>query len=524
MDGQTTISNYLQKLGYDVNQKAFKYINLADDWYKNKVIEGFHKKKTLTGIEYELERLNFAKRLCSDDANLCEIIEINAQNNEENRNYIDKLFKKNNFDTMYRKQLEQMSATGTVGAYIYIKDADLYDNGDVKGGNIVINYAEASNIVILTCVNNEILEVAFRGVAYDREGASQCIVCYILNNGKYDCRTAYFDEYGKLLEENIVHLGEVKPFSIMRVAEVNNLDDMLGYGLPKIFNAIPNLEILDLTYNMWHRDLEKSDKMVFLSKKLGQYNSETEEYELPSPECKKIFLQVDDSALPQNSQLAQEYNPIIRIDETEKSMELALSMLSLSFGYGTRKYTFEDGKIVTATEYIGSRQDMLQEVNKQRYEAIQYIQGIVEAIRYFSKELNLKELPDDEITINFDDSYITNKDEELKTIRDDAMSFDIPQLKIKYLMQKYGIDEEEAKRWLNNVQMDIDEYQPEDDEQIKDDIEEVVTKQLNGAQTQSLINIISQFKQGILTENQAINIISVSIGISKDEAKELLQS
>lgn len=523
MGGQTTISNYLQNLGYDVNEKPFKYISLADDWYRNKILP-FHKKKTLTGIEYELERLNFAKRLCSDDANLCEIIEINAQNNDENRNYIDELLKKNNFDVMYRKQLEQMSATGTVGAYIRIIDAVLYDNGDVKGGNIVINYAEASNIVVLNCINNEILEVAFRGVAYDRKGASQCIVCFTLNNGKYDCRTAYFDEYGKLLDESVIHLGEVKPFSIMRVAEVNNLDDMLGYGYPKIYNAIPNLEILDLTYNMWHRDLEKSDKMVFLSKELGQYNEKTQQYELPSDECRKIFLQVDGNSLPQENQLAQEYNPIIRIDEVEKSMELSLSMLSLSFGYGTRKYTFEDGKIVTATEYIGSRQDMLQEVNKQRYEAIQYITGIIQAIRWFSGELNIKTLPDDEITINFDDSYITNKDEELKTTRDDAMSFNIPQLKIKYLCQKYGIDEEEAQRWLNNVQMDIDEYQPEDDEQIKDDIEEVVTKQLNGAQTQSLINIIGQFKQGILTENQAINIISVSIGVSKDEAKELLQS
>lgn len=60
-------------------------------------------------------------------------------------------------------------------------------------------------------------------------------------------------------------------------------------------------------------------------------------------------------------------------------------------------------------------------------------------------------MPDDEVTINFDDSYVTNKDEELKTTRDDAMSFDIPQLKIKYLCEKYGIDEEEAQEWLNST-------------------------------------------------------------------------
>ena len=51
-----------------------------------------------------------------------------------------------------------------------------------------------------------------------------------------------------------------------------------------------------------------------------------------------------------------------------------------------------------------------------------------------------------------------------------------------------------------------------------------MAKTLNGAQTQSLINIVMQYKQGTLTEGQAINIIATSIGISKDEATELLRA
>src|SRR5699024_7669388 len=152
----------------------------------------------INGVPYEFERLNFAKRLCSDDANLCEIIEINAQTNEENKKYIDDVLANNNFNVMYRKQLEQMSATGTVGAYIRIENAELYEDGSVKGGKIVINYAEATNIVILKCVNNEILECAFKGESYDIEGAKYAIVTFTLDNGKYVCRTAYFDEYNKL--------------------------------------------------------------------------------------------------------------------------------------------------------------------------------------------------------------------------------------------------------------------------------------------------------------------------------------
>lgn len=450
MTGQDFMTDYLYKKGYNVNTDAFRYITLADSWYKGKILP-FHKKTMLTGVNYELERLNFGKRLCADDANLCEIIEINAQSTKENNKFINDIFNKNNFNVMYRKQLEQMSATGTVGAYVRVENATMLENGDVVGGEFVLNYADASNIVILNCVNNDILEVAFRGVSYDVEGSNQAVVMFTLENGKYVCTSAYFDEYGKLLQETRFNCGDVKPFSIMRVAEVNNVENMLGYGLPKLFNAIPNLETLELAYNTWYRDLEKSDKMVFLSKSLGQFNTKTGEYELPSEECRQIFMQMTGDNLPADKALAQEYNPVIRIDEVERSMELALSMLSLSFGYGTRKYTFENGQIVTATEYIGSRQDMLQEVNKQRYEATQYIEGLVKAIRWFASALQVKELPNDEVAINFDDTYITNKDEQLKTMRDDAMSFDIPQLKINYLCERYGIDEKMAQEWLNSV-------------------------------------------------------------------------
>lgn len=51
---------------------------------------------------------------------------------------------------------------------------------------------------------------------------------------------------------------------------------------------------------------------------------------------------------------------------------------------------------------------------------------------------------------------------------------------------------------------------------------EVQGKTLNGAQTQSLLAIMAQFTAGSLSEGQAINLISTAIGISKAEAKKIL--
>lgn len=82
----------------------------------------------------------------------------------------------------------------------------------------------------------------------------------------------------------------------------------------------------------------------------------------------------------------------------------------MSFGYGTKKYSFENGQIKTATEYFGERQDAMRELGKQRQVATEYIQDICRAVMWFSNKYhdtayNL----DAEITIGFDDSYVEDK-------------------------------------------------------------------------------------------------------------------
>ena len=46
---------------------------------------------------------------------------------------------------------------------------------------------------------------------------------------------------------------------------------------------------------------------------------------------------------------------------------------------------------------------------------------------------------------------------------------------------------------------------------------------LNGAQTQSLLTVIEQYKAGELSLGQAVNVISLSCGISKEDAEAILR-
>lgn len=94
---------------------------------------------------------------------------------------------------------------------------------------------------------------------------------------------------------------------------------------------------------------------------------------------------------------------------------------------------------------------------------------------------------------------------------------------------------------VDNVQEEMDRIEAEQDldgyatdyptnrtTELLEDIQttpgtaEVQGKTLNGAQTQSLIAIMSQFSAGSLSEGQAVNLISTAIGISKGEARAIL--
>lgn len=460
---------YLEQLGYTVNSDALSIIKACDDWYANRIINDFHKRKNLNNVEYELNRMNFAKRGCADDANLCEIVSVSPEKENDSKAFIEQLLSDNRFDVRYREQLEKVSATGTAGAYIYLQNADLVQdkagNISAKGGKICINYVDADCIIPLTIENKLVTECAFCATSMVKGKEKTTLVLFTKNKVGvkflYEAETVVFDEKGQRVESesNSINLGEVKPFAIMVNAEINNLDDMEGYGLPKIHNSIPVLKGLDLCYTVLFSDLSKAEKIVLINEILCEVRDENGKTAL-TPQQKEIFVMLGEK-LPQEKSLIQEYNPEIRIEEITKAFELLLSLFSMSFGYGTKKYTFENGKITTATEYIGEKQDSMQELNKQRKQATDYIEDIVHAAMWFSNTFSSTNYNVNEpLSIEFDDSYIEDKQARLESMRADALSFaEVPILKVWYLMEKYNLSEEEAKKYIQNVEEDIDDVE-----------------------------------------------------------------
>lgn len=445
------VQRMLRDMGYEINTSAYSIIETCDDWYKARATD-VHRRYRVNGDEYRLERMGFGQRAASDDANLCEVIEINAgEENQAQFDFVNSVLKENRFDTQYRKQLELVAAEGTAACYVWIENADAYDDGSIKGGQIRLNYVDALGFVPLTVRNGEIIEAAFIGENYVGTEVEHTAVVCLKIDGAYCYFVRVFDKNNELIPEKSqdVQLGEVKPFAVMRTAQVNTLDNMEGFGKPKLFSAIPILYGLDAAFTALTGDLEASEKITLINEVLCKFDDDGKPIR-PNEQMKRQFVLLGEK-LPQDKDVVHEINPEIRIGVFRETIEFLLNLLSQQFGYGTKKYSFDQttGALMTATQYVGERQDMLQELNRQRHEAEEYITGIVRAVLWFANTYqgggwNV----DADVLVEFDDTYVTNKEEELEAMRADVIAgIGGAYVRKLYLMQKYNLDEKEAAKW-----------------------------------------------------------------------------
>lgn len=166
----------------------------------------------------------------------------------------------------------------------------------------------------------------------------------------------------------------------------------------------------------------------------------------PDDVMQQLFSVVGDLPITENGQnsLMIEYNPSLRVAENKDGIQAQLDYLSFKCGLGTKHYQFNAGTVVTATQYTGDKQELIQNAAKHYISIERALQGVVKAILWAGKEILGQPVnPDAKITINFEDSYVIDKESErlrdLQEIRDGLMQ------KWEYRMKWKGEDEATAK-------------------------------------------------------------------------------
>lgn len=532
------IIKYLNKAGYDtIDSSFYTLIDTWKSWYRGNVRK-FHKYKMYNGkthISCKRLSLQMAKKLSEDIADLLlnEKVQITIQD-EETSKFVMQVLEENYFSVLGNDYQERKAYTGTVAYVPYLEGITVDQDGSVlpgAGGKVKINYVSASNIYPLSWNNGYISECAF--VFPKVIGTKKYVHIqihrlenrqYVLENHVVECTSGAGTEipkekWGKLkgfetMTERFYTGSEERQFVIDRLNISNNSDKDNPMGVAIFANSLDVLRGLDTAYDSYINEFVLGKKRIFASPELIGADP------LGNPVFDPddvVFYQLPEDYLKDGGKPLEEVNMAIRADEHEKAINDNLNILSMKCGFGQNHYKFENGSIQTATQVISENSDMFRSVNKHEIILKDVLDELVRIIARLGRVIGANTNPDTEIVVAFDDSIIEDKQAERQSDRQDV-SMGVMRLE-EYRAKWYGETKEEALANLpeQNTVMDESISIPQSGA-----IAEVQGKALNGAQTQSLIAIMSQFSAGSLTEGQAINLISTAIGIEKEEARKIL--
>lgn len=510
------ITQYLKQQGYgSIDDNYYSYIDLWQKWYKGKVLS-FHSYRQYNGkkkVNRTRKGLGMAKTVAEDWANLAlnEKVEI-VIDDEDVSSSVQKILTHNDFRVRGNQLIELSFALGT-GAFVEYLDDD----------KVIIDYIRAGMIYPLSWDNGKIKECAFASEKTEGKQKKVYLNIHKLNDaGNYVIENKMFVRNGNNLtisklpegiNEEFETNSDIPLFQIIKPNIVNNVDIDCPMGISVYANAIDQLEGCDLVYDSYCNEFRLGKKRIIVPTTMAQMIMEEDGATTP------VFDDNDTEFYAVNIDSAekkiQEINMEIRADAHEKGINKSLALLSKKCGLGSDRYSFEHGNVKTATEIISDKSDLFQNLKKHELVLESAIYDMVKAIA-----LLLGLSTEIEITINFDDSIIEDsnaeKQRDLQEVRDGIMH------KWEYRVKHYGESEDEAKKMIPDNKSD-DEYMGFDNQNVGPVMTEVQGKSLNGAQTQSLIAIMSQYSANEISEGQAINLISTAIGISKEESTKILR-
>lgn len=466
------ILKYLSSLGYNVSGDYYNQIDIWKAWWQNSV-KNFHEYHDQNGEKRELYKLGMAKRGCEDwssilfterDEMICD--------NQNNQEYLNTQLKELKFNDMIPDNIETAFWSGTEATILRVKNAKVVGKKIVADENTktqLIN-VNASQIIPLKVDNGEIIDVAFVSETIINQKKGYYIEIHELGENGYTVYNKYIDEQGNELQNDEVvdeyETGtDVKLFSILRPRILNNIDNNNGLGISVYANAIDLLKSCDLAYNNYNKDMELGGKKVFYNKKLVKYNvreytnpetGETIREEIPiyPDDLTKQQFQVlnDDIDTANDETLIHEYNPELRVAEDEQAINLALNLFAFKCGMG-KYYRFDNGTVVTATQYIGENKDLVSNAKKHRNAVNEYVVGIAKAILFIGRTLfNEPVTEEDEINLTDKDGFLISDEELQERYRQDYQAGLMS--KKKYLMKARGMSEEQALQEIEEAKKD----------------------------------------------------------------------
>ena len=369
-----------------------------------------------------------AKKVCEDWANLLmnEKVKITLEGEPE-QTFFDDVCRQNNFEVKANELEELTFQGGTTSIVVRAVDVPVnQETGSVTGsGRLVLDYAYMPNVYPLTWENGKISQCAFATRKVDGEDVYVYVQIHRLNEqGTYDIENYLFRDNNDNLSEvplgTLKELSDVAPkistgerermFVINRPNVVNNLDPSLPLGISVYANAIPQLKGVDIAYDSYVNEMITGKKRLIV-KAEALHNLDGE----PTfdPDDVVFYTLPEDSSSGAEATMINPIDPQLRTAQLNEALQDMLNNLSAKCGFGENQYKFNQGGIATATQIVSENSTLFRTIKKHEIILEDMLKELARIILrmgnlYCGQHLN----PDVEITVDFDDSIIEDKQSE----------------------------------------------------------------------------------------------------------------
>lgn len=472
MNENSVVIKYLKKQGYNPITDYYSNVSYWGEWYKNDV-KKFHEYYDEEGNKKEIYRLGMAKRGCEDWSSILYTEKDTMTcDSEINQEYLDKKLDELKFDDIIPENIENSFWSGTVGTIARFKNAILKNGelyADEKTAEELINLT-ADKVIPLRIEHGKIIDVAFCSQSIEDDKIIYYIEIHELKEDGYEIKNIFINEDNEIVKRDGV-LEQYKTysntplFSLLEPKIVNNIDNNNGLGISIYANAIDQLKGTDIAYNNFIMDVYLGGKKVFYNKSLIKYNVETYTDKDGNTVRREIPIYPDDLTRQQfkvlegdlsnanDETLIHEYNPDLRAEDNEKIINFALNLYSFKIGLGKGYYKFENGTVVTATQYLGENKDLVGNAKKHRKALNDYTVGIARAILLLGRILFNENVDEnDNIQLTNKDGFLVSDEELQQQYREDFRAGLMS--KVTYLMKARGMSEEQAKQEIEKAQAD----------------------------------------------------------------------
>ena len=422
-------------------------------WY-NGYVRNFHDHQVYNGTNYVTERmhsLNMGKKVCEDWADLlynerCII----TTDSEDANDKLDKAEEDVNFEVQINHGTELGMALGTVG-YVYTLDKESKE--------VTLEYVTADQVFPITVANGRVTECAFysiltqkgKKVAYltihQKQGST-----YVIENALYSYEN---NQIGEQLDYWVFNTrSQHQWFAVFEPNLVNNFDMTSPYGISVFANATEELKEIDNQFDAIDNEISIGRMRIIVATEALNYDENGNSHPIFDP--KDTAFQKLSKDTNENT-LIETIAPTLRTEQQIAALNNSLRHLSAKVGMGANHYAYDSvtGGLKTATEVISNNAPLYRRLKKHEKNLYECVRTLIIALAdIYTLHLGIP-IHFDELSIQFDDSIIQDKDtERKKDITDVNMAV---MSKVEYRMKWYGEDEETAKKKVEEAQ----EYLPE---------------------------------------------------------------